>query len=160
MMPLDPAHITAIYDALGDMAKKSGLFGPVTDHEALNPPGKGLTCSVLLGPLEPAARASGLATTSARLEFTLRIQAPRSSQPQGQIDRDVLNAAVTLIAALSADFALTGVPDSLVRNVDIFGAYGPGLGFKPGWITQGETPYRMGDVTVPLILNDVFPQVA
>jgi len=159
-MPLDPAHILALYRAVGDKARATGLFQDVIDHESDNPPGRALTCSVIVGPLEPVGAASGLSIASARLEFTVRMEAPRTAKNPGETDRALLFAGVSVMAGYIGDFELVGVPDGLVRNVDMFGAHGNGLSFKPGWFPQGEVAYRMADVTVPLILNDVFSQGA
>lgn len=159
-MPLDPAHIEAIYNAVVDKAKVSGLFDRYNDHEPDNPPGRGLTFSALLGPLKPVGAVSGLSMSSALFELTLRLEIPRTAKSPGQTDKALLYAAVTLMAGYIGDFELAGVPDGLVRNVDIHGAHSSGLGFVPGWNIAGEVPYRMGDISLPLILNDVFTQGA
>lgn len=159
-MALDAAAVGALYDALVTHAMSLGIFDSVGDHEPANPPGTGLTAAVLLGPIAPARSASGLISTSARLEFSIRIYSPRMQTPRSSVDRALLVATATVLAALSGDFELTNVPDDLVRLVDLLGAYGDPLEANPGWITEGGSPYRIQEITVPLILNDVFPQVA
>lgn len=156
-MALDGNGITAIYDALTTHAQTLGLFDRVNDHETTNPPGRGLSCSILLGPLAPV-RGSGLASTSGRLEMTARVYAPRPSTTPGMVDRQILGAAVLLLAAYSGDFELDNVPDGLVRAIDLLGAYGAGLSMEPGWLTQDGTPYRIAEITLPLILNDMWGQ--
>lgn len=153
--------IELLYTAVGDIAKQSGLFDRVDDHEPRNPPGRGLTCQVLMGAFEPVGRGSGLQVTSARMEFTVRISAPRMQSPDGKTDRAVLYAATYLMAAYNAELDLDEVtPDGLVRCVDVLGMYGDALHMEPGWITDSEGNYRVAELTVPLILNDVFPQGA
>lgn len=154
---LDADGITAIYDALTSHAQTLGVFDRVNDHEAQQPPGRGLSCSILLGPLTPI-RASGMASTSGRLEMTARVYTPRPSNAPGDIDRQVLGAACQLLAAYSSDFELDGVPDSLVRAVDLLGAYGTGLSMEPGWLTQDGTPYRVAEITLPILINDMWGQ--
>lgn len=160
-MALDPSHILALYDALKDKAKALKLFpGGVTGAESDNPPGQGVALTVMVGPLTPLPRASGLAETSVRLEFTVRITMPRTAKTNEETDRALLYAGATLMTAFSGDFQLLNVPGQLVRNVDLLGAYGAGLQMHPGWVHQGEVPYRMADITVPLILNDTLAQGA
>lgn len=157
-MALDPQHITAIYDALQDKARALKLFRSINGAEPLNPPTSGLSYSLMFGKLGPARRASGLASTSGRLEFTARVEAPRTSQTQEQTDKALLYAVVSLMVAYSGDFELADVPDGLVQSIDLLGAYGTPMEAIGGWITQGEVPYRMADMTLAVILNDVFPQ--
>jgi hypothetical protein len=157
-MAFGPDAITALYDALQSNALTLGLFDAVDDHEPANPPGKGLTAAVMMGDLGPAPRGSGLASTSARQEFAIRIYGSRLKTPRSNVDRDILAATVALIGQYSADFELVNVPDGLVRCIDLLGAWGEPLNAKPGWLTQDGSPYRIQEITVPLILNDVWPQ--
>lgn len=160
MMALDADAVTALYDALVSHALSLGVFDSVDDHEPANPPGSGVTAAVLLGPISPARAGSGLTSTSARLEFSIRIYLPRQATPRSNNDRTLLAATAAVIAGLSEDFELTNVPDDLVRQTDLLGAYGDPCAAEPGWITEGGSPYRIQEITVPLILNDVFPQGA
>jgi hypothetical protein len=159
-MALDPAAIVSIYDALMSHSQALGIFQQTVDHEPRSMPGPKLTCAVLLGDFGPAPRGSGLASTSARLEFSVRIYSPAMATPDGARDRDVLSAACQLMAAYSGDFEFENVPEGLIRNVDLLGAYGDPLKAQPGWLQQDGGYYRIEEITVPLILNDVFAQVA
>lgn len=159
-MALDPKAILQLYAALGDQARTLGVFDTVNGAEPDNPPGRGLSCSIMLGPLGPLPRASGLAATSTLIEFTARIEVPRSKKDPEQTDRDLLYACLQLMGAYSAGFQLDAAAAAAVRNIDLLGAYGPGLSMKPGWITAGEVPYRMADISLPIVLNDTFAQEA
>lgn len=159
-MALDSAAIVSIYDALLSHAQSLGVFQQTVDHEPRSMPGPKLTCAVLLGPLSPVPRGSGLSSTSARLEFSVRVYSPAMATPEGSRDRDVLSAACQLMAAYSGDFEFANVPAGLIRNMDLLGAYGDPLKAEPGWLQQDGGYYRIEEITVPLILNDVFAQVA
>ena len=107
MAGLDVAAVTAIYDALVSHASGTGLFSSeVLDHEPLNAPGTGLSCAIMMGPLVPVGRASGLGKTSGRLEFTAQVATPMTQLPAGGVDREMLQAAAVLLAAYSGDFEL------------------------------------------------------
>jgi hypothetical protein len=134
-------------------AASSGYFDRVNAHEPKNKPGNGVTCSVLIGPLAPS-RASGLATTSMVFTATVRVQIPADRLPLDRLDTDLMTAAGVLFAAYLADFTL----DGLVRNVDVFGAAGTPLSCRPGYLTHDQQAFRVVDIFVPLVINDVFDQ--
>lgn len=154
--------IAALYDSLVDMAKRSGLFdGGTADHESRNTPER-LSCEVLMGPLKAVGRASGLNASSARQEFTVRVRGPRMAEPDGATDRAILYAAVYMMTAIHQDLDLDEVNNlvpGFVRNVDVLGSAGDPIGMTPGWLNQSGAPYRVAEITVGIILNNVFPQV-
>lgn len=163
-MALDPAGIIAIRTVITSHASASGLFADVNGHEPLNAPGLGLSCAVMQGPFSPVGRVSGLGTTSGRLEFTVGIMTPRATPTPQKAEDDVLAAACTLVAAYSGDFEMLlaggGVPGGLVNCIDLLGAYGEPLGWRPGWLTQDSTALRVLEIVLPVIINDAFGQAA
>ena len=162
-MALDDAAIIAIYDAVSSHAKASGLFDGVLDHEPWTslPDASKMYAAVLLGPLGPAPGASGLSSTSGRLELSVRVYATRTSQP-GACDRKVLGAATKLMAAYSGDFELEApdIPDGLINSIDLLGARGGPMAMVPGWLQMDGAPLRVAEITLPVILNDVWGQSA
>lgn len=117
---------------------------------------KGLTAEVWFQRLSPIGEQSGLATVTVRLEYTVRI---RSALPRGnsdQIDPQVLAAVDDLMNRYCNNFTLKGV----VKEVDIFGANGEGLESNSGYIKIDDVDYRVVDITLPLIINDVWEEVA
>lgn len=146
-----------LINAVTSAAAASGYFDAVQGHEPKSaPPGTGLTYAVFLSALEPVAAASGLAATSARVELTGRIYKPFTSQPEDLIDPNLADAADALITAYSGDYDLGGY----ARNVDLLGAHGTGLSLRAGYQTIDRTVYRVLDITIPIIVNDAFPQGA
>jgi hypothetical protein len=133
-----------------------GLFERVNTSEPKNAPGNGLTAAVWLQMVSPVAAASGLAATSARVEFMLRIYSNMLQEPQDAIDPEILSAVDVLMGAYSGDFDLGGT----VRNVDLLGAHGVGLSAVAGYLSVDNKMFRVVDVTLPLIVNDVWEQVA
>lgn len=142
-----------LFAALSSHAQTLGVFDRVNEHEPMNAPGNGLTCAfwfVRLGPFQPG---SGLASTSGLVVFTARIYKP-NQLPQGAEDAAVMGAADLLLAAYSGDFELGG----LVRDVDLLGQSGQPLSAAAGWLPFGDTTFRTVDVTIPLIVNDLWTQ--
>lgn len=146
---------TAILAAVQSHALASGLFERVNGHEPKSAPGNGLTCAVWVQDLRPVAAASGLATSSARLECQVRVYSNMLAEPQDAIDPRLLGAVDALLTAYHGDFELGG----LVRNVDVFGEHGDQLGAKAGYLPQDNRLYRVMDITLPLICNDLWSQI-
>jgi hypothetical protein len=153
---MDVSDVQALQDALVSHAMALGVFERVNGHEPKSSPGSGLTASVFFsGPIRPA-RTSGLASTSLVLTARVRIYAPMLQEPADAIDPMVVGAVTSFMAAVSADFSL----DGLVRNVDLLGYEGAPMDGQPGYLNQDNKIFRVGDITVAMIVNDVFDQAA
>ncbi|MET7452534.1 hypothetical protein ABZT03_11670 [Streptomyces sp. NPDC005574] len=137
-------------------AMATGLFGNVLDHEPVSAPGSGLTYAVWVSDIAPVPAASGLDSLSARLELTGRVFLSADTEPQGAVDTSVTDAVSALFAAYAGDFEFGGN----VRNVDLLGMHGAGLRARLGFTRFDSTTYRVATLTVPLIINDLWEEVA
>jgi hypothetical protein len=150
--------IDAILDPVVSHALASGFFERVNAFEATDPPGNGLTCGVWVDDIQTAA--SGLASTSALLIFNVRLYASMLSDPPDAIDPAMTRAASGLIGAYAGDFTLGGV----VMAVDLRGMTGVPLRARAGYLPMGTGPdrvdYRVITITLPLIVSDVWDEVA
>jgi len=73
-------------------------------------------------------------------------------RPLDGVDPQILAALVTLVNEYSGNFTLGG----LVRNVDLFG-----MRAEAGYIPDFEgKPFRVINLTLPLVVNDMFGQGA
>lgn len=145
----------AILDAIVSHAMALGVFESVNAHEVVNAPGHGLHAEVWADSIAPMAIASGLAATSVLVVWNVRIRGNADAQPRDMVDPNMMAAVDTLISAYSGDFTLGG----LVRNVDLLGQAGAALGARAGYLTQGGQTYRIYDITLPVVINDVWEQV-
>lgn len=152
--PVANIDFAGLFDAVISHAAASGYFDRVATHEPKNAPNKGLTAAVIAGPFGPARNSSGLSLTTCLFVLKLRIFIPMTREPVDQIDIDLMTAAANLMAAYSGDFTL----DGLVRDVDLLAQFGTGLSCVPGYIEQDTVKFRVADITVPLVINDVFVQ--
>ena len=143
----------AILDAVISHAKATGKAERVLTHEPKSAPGNGITVAVWVQNLRPAA-ASGLASTSVRLEFSVRVYTNMLADPQDTIDTRLLGAVDALMAAYSGDFDLGG----LVRNVDLLGEHGDPLSADAGYLEQDGRMYRVMVISLPLVVSDLYPQ--
>lgn len=145
---------SGILAAVESHALASGRFDRVNRHEPKSAPGNGLSAAIWVQSLRPVATASGLASTSARLELSERVYVGMLAEPQDDIDTRILEAIDTLMAAYSGDFDLGG----LVRNVDLLGEHGDPLSADAGYLEQDKKLYRVMVITLPLIINDLWGQ--
>lgn len=150
-MALSVAGITA---SVQSHAQKLGLFETVDLHEPKSKPASGLTCAIWADGIRPQPAASGLDQTTVLVVMTVRLYTPMLSQPYDAIDSDMMAALDALMAAYSGDFTLGGQ----IRDVDLLGESGIALSAKAGYIEQDRTIYRIYDITVPLIVNDLWVQ--
>lgn len=147
-------NAAALLGAAVDHALRLGLFEKVNQHEPKAAPGKGLSAAVWVQRLQPV-RSSGLASTSVRVELRERLYTSMIQDPQDGIDPNLLDATDALMAAYSADFTL----GSLVRSVDLLGAHGDPLSAQAGYLNQDGQLLRVMDITLPLLVNDLWEQV-
>lgn len=150
-MALGIAGITA---SVQSHAQELGLFEVVTLHEPKSKPDNGLTCAIWADRIVPEGLASGLNTTSAIVVMSVRLYTPMLQQPYDEIDTDMLHAVDALLAAYSGAFTLEGQ----VRDVDLLGMYGTSLSAQAGYIEQDRKLFRCMTITLPLIVNDLYPQ--
>lgn len=151
-----PLETEAIIDAVVSHAAASGHFERVNAHEPKNAPGHGLTAAVWVQRIAPLALQSGLAATSALLLINVRVYQNMIAEPQDAIDPNVSAAVDALIRAYSSDFTL----DGLVSDVDLLGRHGTPLSAEAGYVPQDNKLFRVMTITVPTIINDVWPQSA
>lgn len=146
---------TALFNAVQSHAMTLGLFEQINTHEPKSKPGNGLTAAIWVQDIGPVPAGSGLAAATARVVMMVRIYTSFLAEPYDQIDPNMLGAANTLLAAYAGAFTL----DGLTRNVDVLGASGAGLSARAGYLTQDKTVYRVMDITLPLIVNDVWTEI-
>lgn len=154
MTAVTEAGVRAVYSALMSHVKSLGLFAQSSDHEPLSPPGGGVSFALIEGTLGPAP--SGLAATSLRWEWMLRLYSPwLTERPISAVDPKLTAAVITLLASLATDLDLTGsgAPAGLVRDVDVLGPAS-----EPRWLEFGGKQFRIREVRLALTLNDVFTQ--
>jgi hypothetical protein len=141
-------------DAVASYAAECGEFERVNTHEPKSRPGNGMTCSIWVEEIGPISAASGLNAVTGLVTMTMRPQTPFLAEPADQIDPLMMRAVAALMAQFAAGFTMTGI----VRNVDLLGSHSQGLRAKAGYITQDKTVYRIMDVSLPLVVNDLFPE--
>ncbi len=148
------AWIDPIFDAVVSDVQASGWFDQVNQHEPKAKPGMGMTAAVWVQSIGPVPAGSGLSQTTARIQFMCRLYSSMLMEPQDMIDPNMLKAVSNLVRRYHDDFDFGGI----IRNVDLFGNFGEALGAEFGYVEQDRALYRACTLTIPCIVNDVWPQ--
>lgn len=145
-------------DDLASHAMASGYFDRVNQHEPKNAPGRGLTCAIWIDSIMPARGMSGLAATTARITFNVRVYSNMLQNPQDMIDPNIMIATDALFEAYSSHYTFNGD----AAWIDLLGvqsghARHP-LGAQSGYINIDNRVFRVMTITVPVFVNDAWPQ--
>lgn len=146
----------ALQGALRSHGSKLGVFERVEGFDPMNAPGSGLTLA-LLARRGSARPATGLSRSAALVVWIGRIMypMPKQGEPREDVDPIVLGALDKYVGSLIGAFTLGG----LVRCVDIRGMAGTPVEWDLGYVEIDRKMFRICDVTVPLIVNDVWTEV-
>lgn len=145
--------IAPVLAALESELLKLGRFQRVNKHEPKNAPGGGYTAAIWLQSLEPL-QSSGLAATSGRLEFTIRLYTNMLAEPADYIDQGLVEVVDLIMDAFTGDLDL----GANVRAIDLLGQAGEPLQAQAGYLQQDSKLMRVVDITVPLLINDLWEQ--
>lgn len=156
-MAFDDKSIMIVFDKIVSYALSTGRFDHVNQHEPKSAPGHGLECSVWINSITPV-RTSGLSATSGLVIMYARIYTNFKQQPFDMIDPNIMAGVADLMRALTGDFDFGG--DANVRNIDVLGSTGNSLGAQAGYVEIDRQMFRVMTVTIPIIINDMFSQVA
>lgn len=146
----------AYIDAVSAHALTTGYFERVQGHEPKSSMPNGIWASVWIQSIRPARGIGGLNRTGVRFEFMVRCAANMLKDPQDAIDPLLVNAVDSLLALYSGDFSLGGT----IMAVDLLGSHGDPLQAVAGYLPLGNTMYRVIDITLPLLITDVWDQAS
>lgn len=147
---------STILQAAQSHAMRLGVFDTTARHEPKTAPNHGITYAMWLQSVRPVQRRSGLTATSVRVQLMGRIYQNMLAEPQDDTDPNMLRALFKLMGAYTGNFTLAG----RIAQVDLLGAHGPALEAQAGFLEHDRKMFRIIDVTLPLILDDVWTQGA
>ena len=151
------SNVDDVIDAMVSHALSLGHFDHVNQFEptADPAPGNGLTAAIWVQNIRPAPRASGLNVVSFIFTLNVRLYLSLLTAPKDYIDPVMVKAIDALFTAYIGDFTL----GDEIMHVDIFGAHGPDmLEAEAGYVEQSTGDYRVYDISVPLILADLYTE--
>jgi hypothetical protein len=149
--------IGSILDLLLSHAAATGWFDSVNDTKIDEPLGasQGMTIGIWNDDIQPV-HSSGLSSTSVRITFKARLFSSTEAAPEGYLERAMVDAASALMNAYSGDFDLGGE----ARAVDLLGMHGVSLSCNAHYMNLSGIVFRVFDITIPVIVNDVWTQTA
>lgn len=154
------AAVDEVFNRVNSYLLASGRFDTVNGHEPKNAPGLGITAALWVQNIKPV-RSSGLSASSGVLMLNIRVYTNFTQEPYDQIDPNVLKAVLNIMANFTADFDLgTDGAAANVRNVDLLGMTGTPLSAQAGYVEIDRQMYRVMTVFLPIVINDMFAQVA
>lgn len=148
--------LNAYRSAAMSHAQALGLFEQVLGHEPVSAPGSGLIYALWVSDLVPIPARSNLNSVTVRLELTGRVFMPADTEPQDDVDIAVTAAVNGLMREYCGDFTL----GNTVANIDLLGAHGAALRATFGYSRFDSTTYRVATITLPLIVNAAWNEVA
>lgn len=154
-MNFDQEAITTQFARLVSPCKQIGAFrSSVIQHEPKAAPTALPALALWWSGIGPARGYSGLAATSARIQYSGRVYVNFKSRGEEDIDPQVMTLTSLVIGAFSSSFTLDGD----VAFIDLLGGYGEPLSATPGYIQQDGQEFRVAELTIPLIVDDVWSQ--
>ena len=94
---------------------------------------------------------SGLAAVSGQVTLMVHVWNWAQKRPLDDVDPDVLAATCALMGAFAGGFTLNGT----VRDIELFQ-----MSAQPGYVNFDEKEYRAMVITLPVLINDMFTEVA
>lgn len=151
----------ACLDAVASHGLGTGRFERVaTPEPKMAPVTTGITAAIWVNYLGPAPSGHGLAATQGLLILNWRSYSSLQAEPEDAIDPNLTRATYDLMAALSADFDL-GIRDLAGAEaawVDLLGQSRSRLESIAGYLPQGDQTFRVMTTTIPIIIDDLWPQ--
>jgi len=144
------AQAEALFTAIQSYAEELGLFQAVDLHDPWNAPGNRLFCSIMLGQVKPVT-SSGLNSVSGQVTLSVRAGSIELQKPLDSINPELLSAVSSLMGAFAGGFTLGGT----VRNIDLFG-----MSAAPGWVDFEGKPFRVVEISLGIVINDMFAESA
>lgn len=147
--------VDAIAAALKDHAMTLGLFETVSGHEVKNAPGLGMHCEIFFNRFELGANRSGLSVVSTKLIFSARLRTSFLNQPEDAIEASLLKAVDGLMTSYIGGLTLGG----LIVDLDVFGMTGgTPIAGQAGYIDHGGKKFRVIDIDLPLLVDDLWTE--
>lgn len=142
--------VNTLFSGISSHLRSLGLFESVGKHEPKKAP-KGLSAWCWSDTIR-AIRSSSLTNVSVLVVFKIRVCQNFKSEPQDEIDPQMLAAVGKIMNDFAGDFTL----GDAIRNVDILGENGFELKAQAGYLQIDNIMHRIMDIDVPLVVDDVW----
>lgn len=143
-----------VLDALTDHAERLGVFDIVMEGDPVGLPGDQMVLSWNADSGRPERTMSGLAATSILLTVIGRTFISNKVSPMAGLERKLLVVVDTVMESFHAQIQL-GETD---MHVDVLGQSGVDLRWQAGFVPVDDELYRVVDITIPVIITDMYAQ--
>lgn len=151
-MPLPKTRVLEIIEAVQSRALSTGHHSMVLGAEPLAAAKiDGLALAVWVDGMA-VLPGRGLASASVKLDLFVRTYAAALTEYRDDIDPTMMAAVGDLFALFVGGFTL----DGFVCKIDIKGEYGTVLNAQAGHLTLDRKIFRIYDIVVPLIVDDLW----
>lgn len=152
-----PFH--TVQQRIVDALARSGLVDQVTTSDPSTLPAGALIATVVPDNFEPFTGASGLDVSTYKATYLVRLYINSQADPIGGVPTRLMDAVDGLLAGLHA---LLGLNET-GHVVDVFGMAAEPLSARFGYLPLGRSDggeglARVADVTVPVVLFDLYQQ--
>ncbi len=147
--------IQNILDNVASHMMSTGHFDAVIGYVSKQSPSTGISAALYVEDIQPI-RSSGLSNTSIRLELEIQIYSSTYQEPYDTIDSNLVRAVDAVFTNLIGDFDL----GSEARHVDVFGAHGGNVRVRTGYMNLDGAEYRVFQIRLPIVVDDVWAQAA
>lgn len=147
--------IQSILDNVASHAMSTGYLDNVLGYMSKQSPTNGITAAIYVENIQPI-KSSGLSNTSIRIELEMQIYSSTYQEPYDGIDAGLVMATDAVFTNFISDFDLGGES----RHIDIFGAHGRGLQVRSGYFNLDGKEFRVFQIIIPIIVDDVWAQAA
>lgn len=147
--------IQSILDNVASHAMSTGHLDAVLGYVSKQSPTNGITAAIYVERMLPL-KTSGLANTTVRVDLEMQIYSSTYMEPYDGIDANLALATDAVFTNFIGDVELGGE----ARHIDIFGAYGKALEVRSGYLNLDGKELRVFQITIPVIVDDVWPQSA
>lgn len=151
----DRGAVQRVFDALVGAAQQLGVFDAVLGHEPKSPPGQGVSFAIWWSSITPVPAMSGLNAVTGLVQFQARAYKPFLAKPEDATDPSLLAATSAFLAALAGAFTLGGI----AIDVDLLGAHGQGLRAQAAYGEIGGNIYRLADIDIPVVIDNLWSEV-
>ncbi len=153
--PYAETWVDPIFYAIERFLKKSGVISGTNVGEPKSAPsGPKVQAAFWVQSIRAIGLASGLNVSTAHVLFIVRLYSNFKAVPEDEIDPKLMRAASTIMRQLSDNFDFEGT----IRNVDLLGHHGDPLSCEAGYLEVDKKHFRVMDIRLPLIVNDVWEQ--
>lgn len=147
--------IQSILDNVASHVLSTGHVDAVLGYVSKQSPANGITAAIYVERINPI-KSSGLNNTSIRLELEMQIYSSTYQEPYDGIDANLTLAVDAVFTNFIGDLDL----GSGARHIDVFGAYGKGLEVRSGYMNLDGKEYRVFQIVIPIVVDDVWSQTA